>query len=129
MQQYLQNKEGLVENVFNKVYDKYDLMNDFMSFGIHRIWKKNLLTWMNPSSNKVLADVASGTGDIGKLFLDFTNKNNEKGFLMRGHLGQYVIVFPKSDLIIVRLGHKKGPKNEGYFIDEAFKMISDVKEH
>ena len=58
-----------------------------------------------------------------------TNKNNEKGFLMRGHLGQYVIVFPKSDLIIVRLGHKKGPKNESYYIDEAFKMISDVKQH
>ena len=77
MQQYLQNKEGLVENVFNKVYDKYDLMNDLMSFGIHRIWKKNLLTWMNPSSNKILVDVACGTGDIGKLFLDFTNKDNE----------------------------------------------------
>tara|TARA_B100002052_G_C15775521_1_gene549100 strand:- start:329 stop:1033 length:705 start_codon:yes stop_codon:yes gene_type:complete len=77
MQQYLQNREGLVENVFNKVYDKYDLMNDFMSFGIHRIWKKNLLTWMNPSSGKILIDVACGTGDIGKLFLDFTNKDNE----------------------------------------------------
>jgi len=77
MQQYLQNREGLVESVFNKVYDKYDLMNDFMSFGIHRIWKKNLITWLNPSSNKILADVACGTGDIGKLFLDFTNKNNE----------------------------------------------------
>jgi len=77
MQQYLQNKEGLVENVFNKVYDKYDLMNDFMSFGIHRIWKKNLLAWMNPSSNKILADVACGTGDIGKLYLDFTSKENE----------------------------------------------------
>ena len=77
MQQYLQNKEGLVENVFNKVYDKYDLMNDFISFGIHRIWKKNLLTWMNPSSNKILADVACGTGDIAKMYLDFTNKNNQ----------------------------------------------------
>jgi len=77
MQQYLQNKKGLVENVFNQVYENYDLMNDFMSLGIHRIWKRNLLTWMNPSSNKILADVACGTGDIGKLFLDFTNKDNE----------------------------------------------------
>ena len=77
MQQYLQNRNGLVENVFNKVYDKYDLMNDFMSLGIHRIWKKNLLNWMNPSSNKILADVACGTGDIGKLYLDFTNKDNK----------------------------------------------------
>ena len=77
MQQYLQNKEGLVENVFNKVYEKYDLMNDFMSFGAHRIWKRNLLTWMNPTSNKTLVDVACGTGDIAKLFLDITDRNNK----------------------------------------------------
>jgi len=77
MQQYLQNKEGLVKNVFNKVYNKYDLMNDFMSFGIHRVWKKNLINWMSPSSDKKLIDVACGTGDLGKLFLDFTNKNSE----------------------------------------------------
>ena len=75
MQQYLQNKEGLVENIFNKVNDKYDLMNDFMSFGVHRIWKKNLLAWMNPSSNKILVDVACGTGDIAKLYLEATNFN------------------------------------------------------
>ena len=42
MQQNLQNKKGLVENVFNQVYNKYDLMNDFMSMGIHRYWKKSL---------------------------------------------------------------------------------------
>jgi len=77
MQQYLQNKKGLVENVFNKVYDKYDIMNDLMSFGVHRIWKKNLMTWMNPSNNKTLIDVACGTGDLGKLFLDFTNHNSD----------------------------------------------------
>ncbi len=40
MQQNLQNKKGLVENVFNQVYNKYDLMNDFMSMGVHRYWKK-----------------------------------------------------------------------------------------
>ena len=77
MQQYLQNREGLVENVFNKVYNKYDLMNDFMSFGIHRIWKKNLMNWMNPSLNKTLIDVACGTGDLGKLFLDLTENKSE----------------------------------------------------
>ncbi len=76
MQQYLQNKKGLVQNVFNRVYDKYDLMNDFMSFGIHRIWKKNLLNMMNPSLNKKLIDVACGTGDIGKLFLENTKMNS-----------------------------------------------------
>ena len=74
MQQNLQNKKGLVENVFNQVYNKYDLMNDFMSMGAHRYWKKNLINMMNPSTNKRLIDVACGTGDIGKLFLDSTNK-------------------------------------------------------
>ena len=77
MQQNLQNKAGLVEGVFNKVYDKYDLMNDFMSFGIHRIWKKNLMNWMSPTKNKKYLDVACGTGDLGKLFLDNTDKNGE----------------------------------------------------
>ena len=77
MQQYLQNKKGLVQSVFDSVYDKYDLMNDFMSLGVHRIWKKNLLNWMNPSKNKTLIDVACGTGDLGKLFLDLTDRNGK----------------------------------------------------
>ncbi len=75
MKQYLQNKKGLVQNVFDKVFDQYDLMNDVMSLGIHRLWKKDLIYLMNPSYNQNLIDVASGTGDIAKLFLNNTNKN------------------------------------------------------
>ena len=77
MQQYLQNKKGLVQYVFDNVYDKYDLMNDFMSLGVHRIWKRDLINWMNPSNDKILVDVACGTGDLGKLFLDLTSKDNK----------------------------------------------------
>jgi ubiquinone/menaquinone biosynthesis methyltransferase len=77
MQQYLQNKKGLVQSVFDRVYDKYDLMNDFMSLGVHRIWKKNLINMMNPSVNSKLIDVACGTGDIGKLYLNNTNVDSE----------------------------------------------------
>ena len=77
MQQYLQNKKGLVEGVFNQVYSKYDLMNDFMSLGVHRFWKKSMINMMSPSSGKNLIDVACGTGDIGKLYLDNTDKNNK----------------------------------------------------
>ena len=76
MQQILQNKKGLVQGVFDQVYDKYDLMNDFMSLGIHRLWKKNLIAMMNPSKSKSLIDVACGTGDIGKLYLDNTAIDN-----------------------------------------------------
>tara|TARA_B100000963_G_scaffold314633_1_gene293290 strand:- start:1526 stop:2230 length:705 start_codon:yes stop_codon:yes gene_type:complete len=91
MQQYLQNKKGLVQNVFDQVYDRYDLMNDFMSLGIHRLWKKNLINMMNPSLNQNLIDVACGTGDIAKLFLKYVNKNSEvtcvdpnRGMISRG---------------------------------------------
>ena len=77
MQQYLQNKKGLVQNIFDQVYDRYDLMNDFMSLGIHRLWKKSLLNMMNPSQNQNLIDVACGTGDIAKLFLNYVNKKSQ----------------------------------------------------
>ena len=91
MQQYLQNKKNLVQDVFNQVFNKYDLMNDFMSLGIHRLWKKNLINMMGPSKTKSLIDVACGTGDIGKLFLDSTSVNNHitcvdpnKGMITKG---------------------------------------------
>ena len=76
MQQYLQNKKGLVQNVFDQVYDQYDLMNDFMSLGIHRLWKKDFINMMNPSYNQKLIDVACGTGDIAKFFLNRVNKSS-----------------------------------------------------
>ena len=77
MAQNLQQNKKFVEKVFNTVYSKYDLMNDFMSLGIHRHWKKNLITMMNPSNNQSLIDVGSGTGDIAKLY-SIATKNNAK---------------------------------------------------
>ena len=91
MQQYLQNKKGVVKNVFDQVYDKYDLMNDFMSLGIHRLWKRNLINMMNPSQYKKLIDVACGTGDVAELYLKNVNKNSfitcvdpNKGMVKKG---------------------------------------------
>ena len=77
MQQYLQNKKGLVESVFDQVYDRYDLMNDFMSLGVHRLWKKQLISMMKPSLNHKLIDVACGTGDIAKLFLNYVENDTQ----------------------------------------------------
>lgn len=57
-------KNALVRDVFDSVATNYDLMNDLMSFGIHRLWKSSLLDWLNPHPKKVLLDVAGGTGDI-----------------------------------------------------------------
>ncbi len=71
------DKSKLVKKVFNNVYDKYDLMNDIMSLGTHRIWKKNLVSWISPSKNSKIIDVASGTGDIARLCSANTNNNCE----------------------------------------------------
>ena len=68
MKSTIQDKAKLVNSVFSRVYDKYDLMNDIMSLGIHRIWKDKFIDWMNPSRSSTMIDVASGTGDIAKLF-------------------------------------------------------------
>jgi len=69
------NKERLVTKVFEDVYDKYDLMNDIISLGVHKIWKKNFIEVLNPQKNTILVDVASGTGDIAKLYLDKIKNN------------------------------------------------------
>jgi len=76
MKTHHKNSKRLVTKVFQDVFDKYDLMNDLMSLGIHRLWKKNFIDWLNPQKNTTLIDVASGTGDIAKLYL---NKINYKG--------------------------------------------------
>ena len=48
MKSTILDKTKLVNSVFSKVYKKYDLMNDIMSFGIHRLWKEKFIDWMNP---------------------------------------------------------------------------------
>jgi|TARA_B110000881_G_C18528499_1_gene491652 demethylmenaquinone methyltransferase/2-methoxy-6-polyprenyl-1,4-benzoquinol methylase len=67
------NSKRFVSRVFQDVFDKYDLMNDLMSLGVHRLWKKKFINWLNPQKNTVLLDVASGTGDIAKLYLERVN--------------------------------------------------------
>ena len=62
-------KQNLVDNVFNSVAGKYDLMNDLTSLGVHRLWKDALINWMAPQPHQKLADIAGGTGDISIKFL------------------------------------------------------------
>ena len=144
MQQYLQNKKGLVQNVFDQVYNQYDLMNDFMSLGIHRIWKKNLVYMMNPSSNQKLIDVACGTGDIAKIFLNSVNRSSEitcvdpnKGMIKKAKekLGKFKnlswIVAPAEklpfknstfDFYTISFG-LRNTKNLDYSLSEAYRVL------
>ena len=105
MKNSIQDKAKLVNSVFSEVYNKYDLMNDVMSLGIHRIWKDKFIDWMNPSKNCSLIDVASGTGDIAKLF-SLRNKN----------LSTVTCIEPNEDML------KKGKKNL-----ENFKNIKWIR--
>ncbi|MEM7617058.1 MAG: bifunctional demethylmenaquinone methyltransferase/2-methoxy-6-polyprenyl-1,4-benzoquinol methylase UbiE, partial [Pseudomonadota bacterium] len=68
-------KQYLVKEVFDSVAGKYDLMNDFMSLGMHRLWKQQFIKILNPVKNKKLIDVAGGTGDIAFQYLDHTKDN------------------------------------------------------
>ena len=71
------NSERLVTKVFQDVFNKYDTMNDLMSLGLHRLWKRNFINLLNPQKNTKLLDVASGTGDIAGLFLQKVKNNGE----------------------------------------------------
>ena len=62
-------KAGRVQGVFNSVASKYDIMNDVMSMGIHRVWKDAMMDWLAPRPNTRLLDVAGGTGDISFRYL------------------------------------------------------------
>ena len=75
MKIHIQDKTKLVNSVFTKVHKNYDLMNDLMSLGVHRLWKRNLINWMNPQPGNKIIDVAAGTGDLAKM-ISLKNDNN-----------------------------------------------------
>lgn len=63
------DKAGMVHGVFTNVASRYDVMNDVMSVGIHRVWKDAMMDWLAPRDGQALLDVAGGTGDIAFRFL------------------------------------------------------------
>jgi len=65
-------KAGLVRGVFDSVAERYDIMNDLLSGGVHRLWKAVLIDWLDPRPPMRLLDVAGGTGDIAFRFLQRT---------------------------------------------------------
>ena len=62
-------KAGLVRGVFDSVAENYDLMNDLMSFGIHRLWKRSLAWAVDPRPGQLIVDLAGGTGDVARLVM------------------------------------------------------------
>ena len=66
----LEEKQHLVRRVFEAVAPRYDLMNDLMSGGVHRLWKAEMIRWLRPRPGQTLLDVAGGTGDVAERFLN-----------------------------------------------------------
>ncbi len=73
----LADKQALVDDVFRSVAHRYDLMNDLMSFGLHRAWKDALVTAINPPKNRPFAflDIAGGTGDVALRVIEAGGKD------------------------------------------------------
>ena len=111
MKTHQKNNERLVTRVFQDVFDNYDLMNDLMSLGVHRLWKKNFINWLNPQKNTTLIDVASGTGDIAKLYL---NKINYKGHVC--------CVDENKEMLNINKGKLKRNANVKWFCNSAEKL-------
>lgn len=71
-------RQGLVNSVFATVAERYDVMNDLMSGGLHRLWKRDFVSWLNPPSGIApfkLLDVAGGTGDIALRYARASGEN------------------------------------------------------
>ncbi len=66
----VEEKASMVRGVFDSVAENYDLMNDLMSAGVHRLWKTAMIDWLMPRPGQHLLDVAGGTGDIAFKFMD-----------------------------------------------------------
>jgi len=63
-------KTKLVQKVFSEIAENYDLMNNLMSFGSHKLWKKKFIEYIAPKNNEIVIDIGSGTGDIAKNLLN-----------------------------------------------------------
>ena len=106
-----QDKTSLVNSVFNKVYKNYDLMNDLMSFGVHRFWKKNLIAWMNPQPGNKIIDVAAGTGDLVKMI---SKKNANKNI--------FCCVEPNKGMLEMGKEKLKSLTNVKWYLNSAEKL-------
>ncbi|WBW75348.1 C-methyltransferase [Schizosaccharomyces osmophilus] len=104
-----EEKEYMVKNVFSSVAKKYDQMNDMMSLGIHRIWKNQFVSALNPGNSttpmKVL-DVAGGTGDIAFRLLDHATQRNHD------HSSKVIVADINPDMLAVG---KRRAKKTPYF--------------
>lgn len=89
-------KQKKVADVFHSVAPKYDLMNDLMSFGIHRVWKKITINKANAKKGDTILDLAGGTGDLA---LSFSKAIGENGQIILSDINNSMLTIGKNKLI------------------------------
>jgi demethylmenaquinone methyltransferase/2-methoxy-6-polyprenyl-1,4-benzoquinol methylase len=100
-------KPGLVRGVFDRVAKRYDLMNDLMSGGVHRVWKDAVAARLNPQPGELILDVAGGTGDMARRF----SKMARRAQLRRGGADAQIFVIDYNAEMIAA-GRAKGAEPE-----------------
>lgn len=106
-----EQRERLVRQVFRVVAERYDLMNDFMSFGIHRLWKRHLCREALAEPVQILVDLAGGTGDVAHA--------------LAGPDRQVIVVDPSREMMVV--GRRRGVASVAYLAGtgEAIPLASN----
>src|SRR6516164_7195626 len=95
-------KPGLVRGVFARVAGRYDLMNDLMSLGVHRLWKDATAARLNPQPGEVIVDCAGGTGDLARRIARLARRAQER----RGGRGATIVAVDLSEEM-VRAGRER----------------------
>ena len=125
-------KTKLVQGVFTDVAEHYDLMNDLMSFGSHRIWKSELINLMNIQKSDKIIDVGSGTGDLVRLILNKNFKNNIYSVDLNNEMLSYgKIRFKNKKVNFIKANAEKLPFEDNsfdkYIISFCLRNVTDIK--
>jgi demethylmenaquinone methyltransferase/2-methoxy-6-polyprenyl-1,4-benzoquinol methylase len=100
-------KPGLVRGVFDRVASRYDLMNDLMSAGVHRVWKDMVAARLNPQPGETIVDCAGGTGDMARRFAKLARRAKDR---RGGADAEILIVDYNAEMIAA--GREKGGEPE-----------------
>ncbi len=124
-------KTKLVQDVFTNVASNYDLMNDLMSFGSHRLWKKELINLMNIQKNETIVDVGSGTGDLINLILKLKKNNSIYAVDLNSEMLKYSEKRHKNkNITFLRANAEKLPFNNNsidkYIISFCLRNVTNI---
>jgi len=118
------DKEKLVKGVFDSVASNYDLMNDVMSFGIHRLWKQYAIDIANVKKGDAILDLASGTGDLIKLY---NKKIGNSGRIVSSDINEAMLDEGKRNLInsgVLGIEFVQANAEKLPFEDNSFDLVS-----